>query len=80
MMVQAASTLAEAIRIPFSWTRNIIVCILFIMASDSSGWTLPEKWSEDLVDENGSKLSKTCVMNQTHFFQRLYHAGVIRFP
>ncbi|CAL5227144.1 g10056 [Coccomyxa viridis] len=29
------------------------------MASDSSEWTLPEKWSEDLVDENGNKLSKT---------------------
>jgi hypothetical protein len=24
----------------------------------SSGFVLPEKWSEDLVDENGNKMSK----------------------
>ena len=23
-----------------------------------TSWVLPEKWSEDLVDENGAKLSK----------------------
>jgi hypothetical protein len=28
------------------------------MADNKSGWVLPEKWSEDLVDENGNKLSK----------------------
>jgi hypothetical protein len=28
----------------------------FAMADN--GWTLPEKWSDDLVDEKGEKMSK----------------------
>lgn len=33
------------------------------MATDESngGFLLPEKWSEDLVDEKGEKMSKRCV-------------------
>lgn len=29
--------------------------------AETAGWTLPDKWSEDLVDENGTKLSKRWV-------------------
>lgn len=29
--------------------------------AETAGWTLPDKWSEDLVDENGAKLSKRSV-------------------
>jgi len=28
------------------------------MAEDGTTWVLPEKWSEDLVDDKGEKLSK----------------------
>ena len=43
------------------------------MASDSSGWALPDKWSEDLEDENGNKLSKTYVSKPgTHSCSRLH--------
>jgi hypothetical protein len=28
------------------------------MATGENGWVLPEKWSEELVDEQGEKLSK----------------------
>lgn len=34
----------------------------FTMATESAGWTLPDKWSEDLVDEKGEKLSKRYAM------------------
>jgi hypothetical protein len=30
-------------------------------------WTLPEKWSEDLVDEKGEKMSKRCVFHLDMF-------------
>ena len=26
--------------------------------ADGAGWVLPEKWTEELVDEKGEKLSK----------------------
>ena len=29
-----------------------------VMADTTSTWVLPEKWSEDAVDETGAKLSK----------------------
>lgn len=34
--------------------------VIFNMSAEgaASGWVLPEKWSEDLVDENGQKMSK----------------------
>jgi hypothetical protein len=30
--------------------------------ADASTWVLPEKWSEDAVDETGAKLSKRWVL------------------
>lgn len=35
------------------------------MAADQAGYVLPEKWSEDLVDEKGEKLSKRCELVET---------------
>ena len=31
------------------------------MAAEANGWTLPDKWSEDLKDERGEALSKRCL-------------------
>lgn len=30
--------------------------------SAASNFVLPEKWSDDIVDENGNKMSKRCVI------------------
>lgn len=30
----------------------------FFLCTMASTWVLPEKWTEDAVDENGDKLSK----------------------
>ena len=35
-------------------------------AADTAAWQLPEKWTEDTVDETGNKLSKRyCLHNAT---------------
>jgi hypothetical protein len=35
-------------------------------ASETAAWQLPEKWTEDTVDETGSKLSKRYICTTTH--------------
>ncbi len=45
------------------------------MEESKSAWALPDKYSDDLVDEHGNKMSKRCGQSVAHGLEKICVVG-----